>query len=147
MRKLKEMPRDNSAAKQELRRRIALSNRPRLNIGRDRVDAVSSVLARNKSDRAQFMENPTSYLQEQAMPVSSCAFVKTAKSMPRTSELCSAIVAFDSCAIVATNERVCIAFLLDCVSTSSIRALLIGVEVQDNIYSNNFNFEQGSAVL
>jgi hypothetical protein len=147
MRKLQVMPRDNSVAKQELRRRIALSNRSRLNIGRERVEEVTSVLASNRSDRARFMDNPTSYLQEQSLPVSSCAFVRTAGRISATSELCAVFVASDCRIVSQIDQSACIMFLLDCVITSQIRALVIGVEVQDNIYSNNFDFEQGSAVL
>ena len=146
MRKLPDIHRDNSAAKQELRRRIALSNRPRLNVGSDRVEAVTSVLAGNRSDRVRFINNPTSYLQEQSLPVSSCAFVKSAPRLSATSEVCSAFVVCDFAVAVRVNQASCIMFMLDCVVMNEIRALVIGV-VQDNIYANSVPFEQGSAVL
>ena len=139
MRELPVMPPDNTPGKQELRQRIALSNRPHLKIGMDRLDAVSSVLARSESDRTQFVENPTSYLQGQALPVSSCNFARPVvyHGAPQTTELVS--------------QGACIAFLLDCVLDSQIRALLralvIGVDVTDPILaSDDFDFNRDSMI-
>jgi hypothetical protein len=60
----------------ELRARISLSNRPRLGTGLERLNEVSMALAANDHDRHRFIANPASYLNEQAIAVSSCSLAE-----------------------------------------------------------------------
>jgi hypothetical protein len=139
MRKLSAMAPNKSPANQELRRRIALSNRPHLKIGIDRLDSVSVALASSESDRAQFNANPTRYLKGQALPVSSCNFTKPViyHGAPQTTELVS--------------QGACISLLLDCAVDSDIRALfralVIGVDGPDLVFaSDDVNFNRESTI-
>ncbi|HKP73329.1 MAG TPA: hypothetical protein VJT82_10360 [Pyrinomonadaceae bacterium] len=101
MRKVPETNKADSPAERELRRRIDLSNRPRLKVGIERIDEVASALARSSADRVRFTEDPTSYLQAQALPVSSCTLVYA--SPASTSEVCSVNVACNANAAVNVN--------------------------------------------
>lgn len=101
MRKLPVIPQNETPEQRKLRRRIALANRPRLDVGLARLDEVSSVLAKNGDDRSRFIQNPTSYLQAQALPVSSCNLVQA--SPARTSEVCSVVVACNVNSAVNVN--------------------------------------------
>jgi hypothetical protein len=129
MRKLSVMPQDKSLAKQELRRRIALSNRPHLKVGMARLGAVSSVLARSGPDRAQFMENPTWYLKGQALPVSSCNVKAISPAQISKGEVLDTTV----------SERVDFGVACDC----ALRALVIGYQKEETIAE----LKQGSMVL
>ena len=60
----------------ELRARINLANRPRLGTGLERLNEVSGILATSKTDRSRFLSNPASYLNQQAITVSSCNLLK-----------------------------------------------------------------------
>ena len=75
------------AEKQELQRRIAFANRPHLNITQQRLDEISTVLARSNNNRTRFLQDPTGYLQSQSIPVSSCKL--TVDAPAQTSEVCS----------------------------------------------------------
>ncbi|HKP71516.1 MAG TPA: hypothetical protein VJT82_01180 [Pyrinomonadaceae bacterium] len=86
MRKLPVVQADG-AEKQELQRRIAFANRPHLNITQQRLDEISTVLAKSNNNRARFLQDPTGYLKSQSVPVSSCKL--TADGMAQTSEVCS----------------------------------------------------------
>ena len=77
MRKLPVLQADE-AAKLELRARLSLATRPRLNVELGRMDRVSSLLASSSSERARFIEDPTAYLREQSLPVSACHPVMSA---------------------------------------------------------------------
>jgi hypothetical protein len=140
MRKLPVMPQDNSAAKQELRRRIALSNRSRLNVGREKLDAVASRLARNNADRVQFVDNPNSYLQQHALPVASWNFTTAAnKTVAQTSEVC----VVSSCLNVVSRFTSEICVVTDCAITSvwvaaaKVGGLLIGVDLEDQAFAQS----------
>ena len=87
MRKLPVLQADE-ASKLELHRRLSLATRPRLNVDLGRMDRVSSLLASSSSERARFIENPTTYLQEQSLPVSACHPVVGA-APAQTSEACT----------------------------------------------------------
>lgn len=90
MRKLPVLRADD-AARRELRGRLSLSARPRLNVELGHLDRVSSLLASNSSERARFVQDPTAYLRAQSLPVSACHPVTAAPA--QTSEACTVNVA------------------------------------------------------
>lgn len=91
MRTLQVISQDSNPAMQGVQGMIGLSNRPHLKIGMGRLDEICSVLAKSKGDRTKFVADPTSYLQGQALPVSSCNFTRTVVNNggPQTSEVCT----------------------------------------------------------
>jgi hypothetical protein len=137
MRTLRVMPQDDSPAKQELRQRIALSNRSSLSVGREKLDAVASLLARNNVDRVQFVDNPTSYLQQHRLPVASCNFTAAVnKTAAQTSEIVACVI--NAC----VTSQICI--LVNCVvtnmidSSAKVGGLLIGVDSGDQAFVQSF---------
>ena len=98
----------DTPAVRDLRRRINLANRPRLPVGTERLDEISSTLARSGADRVRFIQDPANYLQAQELPISSCNLVKG--SSAQTSEVCSAAVACNVNAAVNVNVGVNINF-------------------------------------
>ncbi|HKP71567.1 MAG TPA: hypothetical protein VJT82_01435 [Pyrinomonadaceae bacterium] len=138
-----------SAEKQELRRRLALSNRPRLNVGLKQLDQVSSVLANSGGDRKRFIKDPTAYLQSQSVPVSSCDFVQTTdRRAAQTSEVCAVFVVCTS--YVNVQQDVSIYCVMDCnfMIFSRVYTSVIGFELQDAGIASNFDYLQpGGQVL
>ena len=139
----------NNLIKQGLPRRIALSNRPRLNIDLHRVDAISAVLVASPCDRARFMENPTSYLQGQSMPVVSCTVTKPAiKRVPQTSELLSAVICCTSLMKADASQYACVDVDTTVYCTSLVTIWVIGAELRNEPnLARNFDWRQGSEAL
>lgn len=75
--------------KKELLKRIKLTNRPHLKTNRKALDAVAARLASNSFDRERFIEDPRSYLREQAVPLTSCNLVQAGPAA--TTEACTAL--------------------------------------------------------
>ena len=69
-----------SNEKAEMLSRINLANRPSLDIELNRLGEVSGALAANQADRSRFLSNPASYLNQQAIAVSSCSLVETTQT-------------------------------------------------------------------
>jgi len=91
----------NSVAYQEMRQRIALSSRPHISVTLDRLDDISTRLAKNKLDRSVFLKDPAGYLSSRAIPVSSCNLVAAAPAT--TSEICTANAICNVNAVVNVN--------------------------------------------
>ena len=151
MRTLRAMSSDDMPAKQELRQRIALSNRPRLNIGMAQLDTVALALASSKSNRRQFIDDPTSYLQEQDLPVSSCSLVRGGvTNAHQTSEVVSVVM--DACANATCQLTQIFSVVLDFCFAAACRLesrsviYVIGIEPEDQL-SDNVDLERGSPVL
>ncbi|HKP71565.1 MAG TPA: hypothetical protein VJT82_01425 [Pyrinomonadaceae bacterium] len=137
-----------STEKQELHRRIALSNRPRLDVTQKRLDEVSAALAENSDHRARFVNDPTAYLQSQSLPVSSCAFAKTNDNVAQTSEVCSVFVYCGTYVNVDVRQMSCMYIALDCAPLSRIWALVIGVELMEDVpMALNSGWTQNSQLL
>ena len=143
MRTLSAVPKDQSPAMQELRQRIALSNRSRLKIGRDRLDGIASALAASRSDRAQFIADPTSYLRGQALPVASCQFTKPAVAKPQqTAEVISSFI------YVTVENYACMIFSVGPDCMTRVVTVLIGAEVSEKSFGPaGFDWSEGSEVV
>lgn len=105
MRKLPVLQADE-VAKLELRGRLSLKTRPRLNVELGRMDSVSSMLASSSSERARFIKNPTAYLREQSLPVSACHPVAAAPA--QTSEVCTVNLVCNANVVANTNVWVAV---------------------------------------
>ena len=140
-------PREASPAKQELRHRIALSNRSRLTIGRERLDGIAAVLAGSKSDRTQFMDNPTSYLRGQSLPIESCKLVvgTRRRRRPQTAELVSAEV--NCCVDAYCDSDADVTSYIDCIIVilCSLRIIIVASGIGP--LAQNFDFGSESDVL
>jgi len=77
--------------RREMRSRISLANRPRLNVGGERLSQVAHNLSTRSSDRARFVSDPTAYLKEHSVNVSSCRLVEGVVTQP--TEVCTSVVA------------------------------------------------------
>lgn len=75
------------AQRRALRERLNLNNRPSLGARGQQLQGVSKTLASSSRARADFIANPTAFLNAQQVPVSSCTLV-TAKA-GQTSEACT----------------------------------------------------------
>ena len=113
MNRLQVIKRDDSQARRELRQRIELASRPRLDVGLRRLDQVAARLAGNSVERRHFAQDPTAYLRAQALPVSSCRLVSSRAA--QTAEACSVNATCNVNALVnvnaATKVTVVLAFL------------------------------------
>ena len=136
------------AEKQELQRRIAFANRPRLNVTQKRLDEVSSALAKSSNDRKRFVQDPTAYLQSQSLPVSSCDFVQPSNGVAQTSEVCTMMILLN-CFVtmeVQMRQQVSIWCVIDC--GTFVVARVIGYETQEFGMASNFDHsQQGTQVL
>ncbi|HKP71566.1 MAG TPA: hypothetical protein VJT82_01430 [Pyrinomonadaceae bacterium] len=134
-------------AKQELHSRIALSNRPRLNITQKRLDEVSAALATSNRDRTQFAQDPTAYLRAQSLPVSSCSLVEPGNNAaPQTSEVATVTAAI--CCTSVTTATACIAFGCSIVSTVTISIHgWTGRNFEFYVENSNPEWKRGSQVL
>lgn len=142
------LTKQEGAEKQELQRRIAFANRPRLNVTQKRLDEVSAALAKSSDDRAQFVEDPTAYLQSQSLPVSSCDFAKTNERVAQTSEICaSAVYVILNCFVTMEAQmQVSIWCVMDC--GAFVLARVIGYEMQQMGFADNsVNSQQAAQVL
>ena len=92
---------ETTAEKRELRQRITLANRPRLDVGLRRLDEVAARLAGNGGERRHFAQDPTGYLRAQALPVTSCRLVSS--RAPQTAEACSVNTACNVNALANVN--------------------------------------------
>ena len=119
MNRLQAIKRDDSQARRELRQRIELASRPRLDVGLRRLDEVAAAVAANRGDRAQFISDPTGYLRGQALPVTSCNFVTSPhRAAEQTSEVCSVF-----CNVV-TRALTCILALVNCSVTTEFQVFV-----------------------
>src|SRR5215831_19991904 len=69
-----------------LQARISLSNRSRLRVAPQRLDGVTSTLARSHAERTRFLEDPAAFLSAQAIPVTSCNLLSRTTGLQRTTE-------------------------------------------------------------
>jgi hypothetical protein len=87
--------------RKELMGRIALSNRPSLDIDLEYIDAIAADLATDSRKRQVFVDDPTAYLSMRDLPISDCRLVASDVSM--TSEACSMVVVCNANAVVAVS--------------------------------------------
>ena len=139
MRKLRVMH-DDTPEKQELQRRIALSNRPRLDVTQKRLDEVSTALAKSSDDRTRFIQDPTAYLQSQSLPVSSCDFAKT-NGVAQTSEICTMMILLNCFVTMETQTSIYVYV--------RVYVAVIGYEMDRTLgVASNFDYlHQGAGVL
>jgi len=95
--------------KVELRNRINLANRPRLKVGGDRLSVVAYNLSTRSDDRARFVSDPTAYLKDHSINVSSCRLVEGVVTQP--TEVCTNSVVACIVAVVLVAVAVAVAVL------------------------------------
>jgi hypothetical protein len=112
---MKQLPVINSGEieRAELRARIEMSNRPALAVEATRLNEVAVMLAANNTDRSRFMANPAAFLNEQAVPVSSCNLVEAEES---SQEPLPTVTLFQDCVMMV---------LLNCFADSGVRQLVV----------------------
>lgn len=93
--------------KEATQRRINLANRPRLNVGGGQLSRVSHTLSTKSADRARFLADPTAYLKEQSIDVSSCKLVEG--TIAQTAEACTGPVLLCVVAVVVLAVAVAVA--------------------------------------
>jgi hypothetical protein len=103
--------------RKELMGRIALSNRPSLDIDLEYIDAIAADLATDSRKRQVFVDDPTAYLSMRDLPISDCRLVASDVSM--TSEACSVAVLCNANAIVNVNIQAC--YAVNCVVTNMVQ--------------------------
>jgi hypothetical protein len=93
----------------ELKARIDLANRPRLGMRLDRLNEVAGALSANQADRSRFVADPAAFLNEQAIPVSSCnlvdAEVASRQEFPETFIDCKFVILLN-CVVLSNITQV-----------------------------------------
>jgi hypothetical protein len=121
---------NNDSEREELMGRIALSNRPALDIDLEFIDAIADDLALDGGKRKIFVADPTAYLSMRDLPITDCRLVASDVSL--TSEACTANVVCNVNAVtkveISTQSSQTLFCVLDChaVATSAIPAASYG---------------------
>lgn len=87
--------------RKELMGRIALSNRPSLDIDLEFIDTIAADLATDGRKRRIFVDDPTAYLNMRDLPISNCRLVASDVSL--TSEACTVNFVCNANAIANVN--------------------------------------------
>lgn len=129
--------------------RFILANRPRLNVAREQLDEIRTGLARSRRNRTHFIEDPTSYLQAQSLPVTSCTFVQTTEAARNFQQV--PIIMTTSYIVAAAVVKVDMDCLLDChmmitASGQGTETFQLDVLPEDQ-RSGSFAWQQGTSIL
>lgn len=132
----------------DLRRRIALPNRSRLRVGRAQLASIAATLAASRHERARFMQDPATYLRQQALPVLSCRLTAPAKP-PQTAEVVSAVICCTSSQ--STSQQSCNDTVAACdvqvCCVSMMIVISLGVQNALDSLSNSLDWQWGAGVL
>jgi len=125
--------REESRKPNDLRHRIALSNRTRLPVGPAKLEAVAANLARSRSERAHFLDDPTAYLKANALPVSSCSLARPLDRPAQTSETVAAVVVCNATLLTCGPLMIMDACaFVTCDINMFVVALVIGYEASNH---------------